>query len=152
MCYLVEVVEGLVQVCVHASRWFIGDLYGGLQDTLGDDVALAGWWGLRTNKHSEIFIASISVLLQKFLKGAQPTSHEVDVLQGQSLLLIWLIFMQISFAFLSVENAIYTEVKTTKVWALMECTQYFNTLLDANASNIAYLCIFVVITTSKRTN
>lgn len=97
-------------------------------------------------------MASISVLLQKFLKGAQPTSHEVDVLQGQSLLLIWLISMQINFAFLSVENVVYTEVKTTKVWALMECTQYFNTLLNANASNIAYLCIFVAITTSKRTN
>lgn len=42
MCYLVEVVQGLVQVGVYASGWFIGDLDGVLQDALWYDVAL---WG-----------------------------------------------------------------------------------------------------------
>lgn len=65
--YLVEVVQGLVQVGVHASRWFIGDLDGVLQDALWDDVALRGGGGLCTDKHPKVLMASLCVLLQKFL-------------------------------------------------------------------------------------
>jgi len=79
--YLGEVVEGLVQVGVHASRWFIGDLDGVLQDALRDDVALGGGGGLCTYKHPEVFVASLCVLFQKLLQRTQPASHQVDVLQ-----------------------------------------------------------------------
>lgn len=65
--YLVEVVQGLVQVGVHASRRLIGDLDGVLQDALRDDVALRGGRGLSTDKHPEVAMASLCVLLQKFL-------------------------------------------------------------------------------------
>ncbi|TNN81609.1 hypothetical protein EYF80_008055 [Liparis tanakae] len=79
--YLGEVVEGLVQVGVHASRRFIGDLDGVLQDALRDDVALRGGGGLCTYKHPEVFVASLCVLFQKLLQRTQPASHQVDVLQ-----------------------------------------------------------------------
>lgn len=65
--YLVEVVQGLVQVGVHASRRFIGDLDGVLEDALRDDVALGGGGGLSADKHPEVLVASLCVLLQKFL-------------------------------------------------------------------------------------
>lgn len=38
--YLVEVIQGLVQVGVHAGGRFVGDFDGVLQDALWDDVAL----------------------------------------------------------------------------------------------------------------
>lgn len=84
MCYLVEVVQGLVQVGVHASRRFIGDLDGVLQDALWDDVPLGGGRGLSTNEHPEVLMAPLCMLLQKFLQSAQPASHQVDVLQGEA--------------------------------------------------------------------
>lgn len=65
--YLAEVVQGLVQVGVHASRRLIGDLDGVLQDALRDDVALGGGGGLSTDKHPEVLMAALCVLLQKFL-------------------------------------------------------------------------------------
>lgn len=52
---------------MHASRWFIGDLDGVLQDALWDDVALRRGGRLSTDKHPEVFVASFCVLLQKFL-------------------------------------------------------------------------------------
>lgn len=79
--YLVEVVERLVQIGVHASGRFIGDFDGVFQDALWDDVALWGRGGFGTNKHPEILVAPLGVLLQEFLQRAQPASHQVDVLQ-----------------------------------------------------------------------
>lgn len=67
MNYLVEVVQGLVQVGVHASWGFIGDLDGVLQDALWDDVALGGGGGLSADEHPEVLVASLRVLLQEFL-------------------------------------------------------------------------------------
>lgn len=52
---------------MHASRWFIGDFDGVFQDALWDDVALRGGRGLSTDKHPEVFVAPLCVLLQKFL-------------------------------------------------------------------------------------
>lgn len=70
VCYLVEVVQGLVQVGVHASGWFVCDLDGVLQDALWDDVALTGGGGLGTDKQPEVLVASLRMLLQKFLQIA----------------------------------------------------------------------------------
>lgn len=67
MYYLVEVVQGLVQVGMHASRRFVGDLDRVLQDALRDDMALWGGGGLSTDKHPEVIVASLCMLLQKFL-------------------------------------------------------------------------------------
>lgn len=83
MCYLVEVVQGLVQVGVHAAGWLVGDLDGVLQDALWDDVSLWGGGGLGADKHPEVLVAPIPVLLQTLLQGAQPASHQVDVLPGE---------------------------------------------------------------------
>ena len=52
---------------MHACRWFIGDLDGVLQDALWDDVALGGGGGFSTNKHPEVLVASLCVMLQNFL-------------------------------------------------------------------------------------
>lgn len=65
--YLVEVVQGLVQVGVHARRRLIGDLDGVLQYALWDDVALRRGGGLSTDKHPEVLVASLRMLLQEFL-------------------------------------------------------------------------------------
>lgn len=52
---------------MHASGRFIGDLDGVLQDSLRDDVALRGGGGLGADKHPEVLVASLCMLLQKFL-------------------------------------------------------------------------------------
>lgn len=63
MYYLTEIVQGLVQVGVHASRRFIGNLDGVLEDALWYDVALGSGGGLSTHKHPEVRMASLCVLL-----------------------------------------------------------------------------------------
>ena len=83
MCYLVEAVQGLVQVGVHASRRFVGDLDGVLQYALWDDVAFGGGGRLGADEHPEVLVTSLCMLLQKFLQSAQPASHQVDILQEQ---------------------------------------------------------------------
>lgn len=40
--HLIEVPQSLVQVSHHPSRGLAGDLDGGLQDALGDDVTVPG--------------------------------------------------------------------------------------------------------------
>lgn len=67
MDYLVDVVQSLVQVGMHASRRFICDLDGVLEDALRDDVTLWSGGGLSTDKHPEVLVASLCVLLQMFL-------------------------------------------------------------------------------------
>lgn len=67
MYYLVEVVQGLVQVGMHASGRFIGDLDGVLKDALRDNVALGGGGGLGTDKHPEVLVAPLCMLIKKFL-------------------------------------------------------------------------------------
>lgn len=79
--YLVEVVECFVQVSVHAGGRLIGDLDGVFQNSLRDDVTFWGGGGFSTDKHPEVFLAPLSVLLQKFLQRAEPASHQVNVLQ-----------------------------------------------------------------------
>lgn len=81
MYYLVKVVEGFVQVGVHAGGRFIGDLDRVLQNALWDDVALRGWGGLSADEHPEVLVASLGVLLQKFLQRTQPAGHQVDILR-----------------------------------------------------------------------
>lgn len=81
--YLGEVVQRLVQVGVHACRRLVGDLDGVLQDALRDDVSLGRGRGLSTDKHPEVLVASLCLLLQTFLQGAEPASHQVDVLPGR---------------------------------------------------------------------
>lgn len=81
--HLVEVVQGLVQVGVHACGWLVGDFDGVLQDALRDDVALGGGGGFGADEHPEVLVASVAVLLQKFLQSSQPASHQVDVLRGE---------------------------------------------------------------------
>lgn len=65
---------------MHASRWFIRNLDGVFQDPLRDDVAVAGGGRLSAHKHSEVLVASLGILLQKFLQRAQPASNQMDVL------------------------------------------------------------------------
>lgn len=73
--YLSEVVQGLVQVGMHASGGLIGDLDGVFQDALGDDVALRGGCRLSTDEDPEFRVAVIAVLLQLLLQGAEPLGH-----------------------------------------------------------------------------
>lgn len=81
--HLSEVVQGLVQVGVHARGWLAGDLDGVLQEALGDDVALGGGGRLRTHEDPELSVAVLTVLLQLLLQGAEPLGHQVDVLVGR---------------------------------------------------------------------
>lgn len=80
--YLVEVVEGFVEVGMHPSRGLIGDFDGVLQDALGNDVAVRGGGWLRADEDTEIRVAALTVLLQLLLQRTQPLGHEVDVLSG----------------------------------------------------------------------
>lgn len=77
---LVEVVQGFVQVCMHAQRWLVGDFDGVLQNALWDNVTLGRRRRLGADKDSEILVASVTVLLQLLLQSAQPLGHQVDVL------------------------------------------------------------------------
>lgn len=52
---------------MHASRRFIGDLDGVLQNALRYDVALGGGGGFCADKHPEVIVASFCVMLKKFL-------------------------------------------------------------------------------------
>lgn len=67
MDYLVDVVQSLVQVGVHASRRFICDLDGVLEDALRDDVTLWAGGGLGADEHPEVLVASLCMPLQTFL-------------------------------------------------------------------------------------
>lgn len=67
MYHLVEVVQGLMKVGMHASGRFIGDLDGVLKDALWDNVALGGGGGLGADKHPEVLVASLCMLLKTFL-------------------------------------------------------------------------------------
>ncbi len=78
--YLVEVVQGFVQVGMHAHWRLIGDFDGVLQDALWDDVAIGRGGGLRTDEHPEALVASFCMLLQLLLQHSQPFSHQVDIL------------------------------------------------------------------------
>lgn len=52
------------------------------QRNLGDDVFL---WGRRwfcTHKHSVLWMAALTAAFQELLKGTQPATNQVDVLQG----------------------------------------------------------------------
>ena len=80
---LSEVVQGLVQVGVHARGWLAGDLDGILQEALGDDVAPRGGCGLRTHEDPELCVAVLTMLLQLLLQGAEPLGHQVDILVGR---------------------------------------------------------------------
>ena len=79
--YLVEVVKSLVQVGEHACGRFIGDLDGGLQDPLRDDVRFWNGCWLSRHVHSVRVVASFAVLLQGLLQLGEPLGHQVDVLQ-----------------------------------------------------------------------
>lgn len=80
--YLSEVVQGLVQVGMHACGRLVGDFDGVLQDALGDDVALRGGCGLCTDEDPELRVAACTVLLQLLLQDAEPLGNQVDVLVG----------------------------------------------------------------------
>lgn len=80
--YLVEVIEGFVEVCMHPSRGLVSDFDGVLQDALGNDVAVRGGCRLCTNEDTEILVAALAVLLQLLLQRTQPLGHQVDVLAG----------------------------------------------------------------------
>lgn len=80
LAYLVEVVQGFVQVGVHPQRWLIGDFDGVLENTLWDDVTLGRRGRLGTDEHSEVLVAGVAVLLQLLLQSTQPLSHQVNVL------------------------------------------------------------------------
>lgn len=81
--YLSEVVQGLVQVGVHARGWLAGDLDGIFQEALGDDVAPRGVCGLRAHEDPELCVAVLTMLLQLLLQGAKPLGHQVDILVGR---------------------------------------------------------------------
>lgn len=83
LMYLVEVVQGLVQVGMHTQRWFVCDFDGVLENTLWDDVTLGGGRRLGADEHSEVLVAGVAVLLQLLLQGAQPFGHQVNVLDSK---------------------------------------------------------------------
>ena len=81
--YLSEVVQGLVQVGMHARGGLIGDFNGILQDALRDDVALRRGRRLCTDEDPELWVAVFTELLQFLLQGAEPLGNQVDVLVGR---------------------------------------------------------------------
>lgn len=83
LVYLVEVVQGFVQVGVHTQRRLVGDFDRVLQNTLRDDVTLGGGRRLGADEHSEVRVAGVAVLLQLLLQGAQPLGHQMDVLDSR---------------------------------------------------------------------
>lgn len=66
--YLTEVVQCLVEIGMHPSRRLIGDLDGVLQDSLRDKMAFGGGGGFSADKHPEVLVSSLCVLLQPFLQ------------------------------------------------------------------------------------
>jgi len=78
---LIEVAECLVQVGMHASRWFVGDLDRRLEYSLRNDVRLRCGCRFRAYKHTEIFVAFGCRLLQLLLQRVQPACHQMYVLQ-----------------------------------------------------------------------
>lgn len=80
LAYLVEVVQGFVQVGVHTQRRLVGDFDGVLENTLRYDMTLGGGRWLGTDEHTKVLVAAVAVLLQLLLQGAQPFGHQVDVL------------------------------------------------------------------------
>ena len=79
---LVEVAQRLVQVGVHASRWFVGDLDRRLEYSLWNDVRLGRGRRFRANKHTEVFVALDGRLLQFLLQRVQPARHQMYVLHS----------------------------------------------------------------------
>lgn len=66
--YLTEVVQCFVQIGMHPSRRLIGDLDGVLQDSLRDEVAFGGGGGFGADKHPEVLVTFLCVLLQLFFQ------------------------------------------------------------------------------------
>lgn len=83
--YLSEKVQCLVQVGIHARGRLIGDFDGVFQDALGDDVCLRGGGGLRTDEHTVVLVTARAVPLHLLVQGAQPSCHQVNVLQQGAL-------------------------------------------------------------------
>ena len=82
--HLVEVVEGLVEVGEHAGGGFVGDLDGGLQDALGDDVSAGDTGRLGADEQPVTLVALIRVLLDRLLQLGQPLGHQVNVLHADT--------------------------------------------------------------------
>lgn len=61
--YLSEVIQGFVQVGMHARGGFIGDLNRVFQNALGNDVALWGGCRLSTDEDSEVWVTFLAELL-----------------------------------------------------------------------------------------
>lgn len=61
--YLIEVVQCLVQISIHSSWRLIDDLDGVLQYSLWDEVVFGGGGGFSADKHPEVFVTSLCVLL-----------------------------------------------------------------------------------------
>lgn len=83
LVYLVEVVQGFVQVGVHTQWWLVSDFDRVFQNTLWDDVTLGRRRWLGTDEHSEVRVAGVAMLLQLLLQHAQPLGHQVDVLDSK---------------------------------------------------------------------
>ncbi len=62
MSHLIEIIEGLVKISLHASRWFVGDLDRVLKDALRDDVVLGGSGWFRTDEDAILRVRRITVL------------------------------------------------------------------------------------------
>lgn len=60
--YLIEVVQGFVQVGVHAHRRFICDFDGVLQNALWNDVTLRRRRGFGTDEDPKVLVAALAVL------------------------------------------------------------------------------------------
>lgn len=60
--YLIEVVQGFVQVGLHAHRRFICDFDGVLQNALWNDVTLRRRRWFCTDEDPEVLVATLTVL------------------------------------------------------------------------------------------
>lgn len=78
--YLIEVIQGFVQVGMHARRWLVGDFDGVLQDALWNDVAVGRGWWLCADEDPEVLVAALRKLLQLLLQSSQPFRDQVDIL------------------------------------------------------------------------
>lgn len=87
--YLSEKIQCLVQIGVHARGRLVGDFDGVFQDALWDDVCLGRGSGLGADEHAVVLVAARAVAFHLLVQDAQPSRHQVNVLQRGALPQAW---------------------------------------------------------------
>ena len=70
-----------MEVGLHARGGLVGDLDGGLEDALRDDVVLGAGGGLGAEEDPVLGVRPLAVLFYLLLERGQPRLDQVDVLE-----------------------------------------------------------------------